>query len=202
MSDPNALLALAQQVEARTWPDELDQATLLAGFTDITGLPSDSVSASTFEDCFLDAVGQAGGNLEMRPGGWKVNVSASLVKLALTTALMTGVMWEAGFDQLPAYVLPAVLPLVVDVERATLSREQKTLLMQLRSAAVGSTGAVVQPAVLYSRLPQSVQDQVSPLDFEDFVQALIEAGEVDDAGYTDVRLRLPADPAWLRITWT
>lgn len=202
MPDLDAPLTLTQQVEARTWPDELDQVTLLAGFTDITGLSSDSVSASTFEDCFLDAVGQAGANLEMRPGGWKVNLSASLVKLALTTALMTGVMWQAGFDQLPTYVLPAVLPLVVDVKRATLSRGQKTMLMQLRSAAVSSTGAVVQPAVLYSRLPQSVQDDVSPLDFEDFIQALIESGEVDNAGYTDVRLRPSADPAWLRITWT
>jgi hypothetical protein len=137
----------------------------------------------------------------MRPGGWKVNLSGSLVKLTLTTALMTGVMWEAGFDQLPAYVLPAVLPLIVEVERATLSREQKTLLLQLRSAAGSTTGAAVQPAVLYNKLPQAIRDQVSSLDFEDFIQALIEAGESDDAGCTDVRLRPTTTPAWIRITW-
>ena len=202
MPDPHTPITLKEQVEAHPWPAELDRAALLAGFAEITGLPGNSISASNFEDSFLDAVGQAGGNLEMRPGGWKVNLSGSLVKLALTTALMTGVLWEAGFDQLPTYVLPAVLPLVVDVERAALSREHKTLLLQLRSAAASSTGVAVQPAVLYNKLPQPIRDQVSPLDFEDFIQALVEAGEADDAGYTDVRLRPADSPAWIRITWT
>jgi hypothetical protein len=197
MPDPHTPITLTEQVEAHPWPAELDQAALLAGFAEITGLPGNSISASNFEDTFLDAVGQAGGNLEMRPGGWKVNLSGSLVKLALTTALMTGVLWEAGFDQLPTYVLPAVLPLVVDVERAALSREHKTLLLQLRNAAASSTGVAVQPAVLYNKLPQPIRDQVSPLDFEDFIQALVEAGEADDAGYTDVDLTdLAARHAW------
>ena len=99
-------------------------------------------------------------------------------------------------------VLPAVLPLVVNIKRARLSPADRTLLLELRTNAGAATGATVHPDVLYNRLPAHIQDQVSPLDFTDFMGKLVDYGVADDPGHGDVRLR-PADrTAWIRIRFT
>lgn len=193
--------SLAEELDSYPWPDELDGNSLLAAVSAITGLPPESVGSSVVEDCVLEAAGETNEALEMRPGGWRVKVTSTLVKAAIATGLMAGILSQAGFDQLPTYILPAVLPLIIDVEQAKLSRQQRALLLQLRAHAGNAAGVAVQPDVLYNRLPASVRGDISLLDFCDFMQALIETGHADDAGYTDVRLRRADHPAWIRITW-
>jgi hypothetical protein len=56
----------------------------------------------------------------------------------------------------------------------------------------------VHPDVLYNKLPLDARDQLSPLDFQDFLDAFIAA---DDAGGGDVRRRDPHQPCWIRVTF-
>jgi hypothetical protein len=106
-------------------------------------------------------------------------------------------MYAGGFDQIPAYVLPAILPLLVDMDRVRLSRGDRQLLAVLRFNAGAAAGQPVHPDVLYNRLPDDVRQDVSPLDFADFTARLIAAGEADDPGYGDVTLL--DRPRWIRI---
>jgi hypothetical protein len=152
------------------------------------------------EDAVLGAL-EPDRALQMRPGGWIVDLSSTVVRSAVAAALIGGAMWPAGLDQLPGFVLPAVLPMLFDIRRARLTRQDRRLLVDLR---LRTTAQQVDwpwpPAAMYQRLPAAVQQSVSEDDFADFVQRLVAVGEADPAGYGEVRLRPGGQPAWLRIT--
>ncbi len=139
--------------------------------------------------------------LHVRPGGWIIDLRDSATRTVLAAALVGGMMLPAGFDQLPAYVLPAVLPLLIDVRKVRLSRGDRKLLLELRLSQTPAQAAISwTPDALYGRLPAVVQQQVSPIDFADFVDRLVQAGEVDDAGSDEVVVRPANKPAWIRIS--
>jgi hypothetical protein len=154
-------------------------------------------------DAFEDAVRgslDASTGLSMRPGGWTIDLSAAAARSAIAAALIAGAMWPLGLDQLPAFVLPAVLPMLIDVRRSVLTRTEKALLLELRLAAHDDLDYPWPAAALYGRLPEHVREQVSPTDFADFLDALVAAGHADPAGYEEYRVRPAGRPAWLRLT--
>lgn len=194
------VLTLTQAIDAAGVPDELDEARLLALLHAVAGLDSEThpFAVGACEDA-LAAQGPAEPVLEIRPGGWVVHTTTSLARAALTSAVMTAVFYAGGFDQIPAYVLPAVLPLVIDVDQVRLSRGDRKLLALLRTNAAGAAGQPVNSDVLYNRLPAQVRQEVSPIDFADFVDKLVAAGEADNAGFGDATLR--DRPRWIHITF-
>jgi hypothetical protein len=193
-------LTLADAISIAGIPDELDQPALLDFLRNVTGIDTDTYPFAVIaaEDA-LAANGRGTPVLEVRPGGWVVDTTSSLARAAVTAALMTAVMYAGGFDQIPAYVLPAVLPLVVDLDRVRLSRSDRKLLALLRVNAGAAAGQAVNTDVLYNRLPASIRQEISPLDFADFVDRLVAAGEADDPGFDDVVLR--NQPRWIRISF-
>jgi hypothetical protein len=170
-------------------------------FQEMTGLPDGDGDAAfdQVEEALLAGMGEPG--LQVRPGGWVIDLRASAVRTALAAALVGGVMWQAGLDQLPGYVLPAVLPLLVDVRHARLTHGDRKLLLELRLAQTSAQAPLPWSAdALYGRLPAAVQQQVSPVDFADFVERLVQAGEANRAQSEEVVVRQAGDPAWIRIT--
>ena len=179
----------------------LDEDGLATFFESVTGLAaSDHPEAISACEAALEAhVDPSQPEFESRLGGWIVDLKSSTAKFALSTAVMTGVLVAGGYDQIPAYVLPAVLPLLVDVERAKLNRGDRKLLVQLRNAPGLSMGKPVDTDELYNALPASVRHQISPIGFAEFVEKLVAAGEVDEAGGGQVAVR--EHPKWLRISF-
>lgn len=194
-------LILTDAIISAGVPKELDQQALLDLLWNVTGIGPDThpFAVAAAEDA-LAADGRGTAVLEVRPGGWVVDTTGSLARAAVTAAVMTAVMYAGGFNQIPAYVLPAVLPLVVDLDRAKLSRGDRKLLALLRVNAGAAAGKPVNTDVLYDRLPASVRPELSPVDFADFVDRLVAAGEADDPGLDDVVLRDHA--RWIRISFT
>lgn len=169
-------------------------------FQEVTGLSGLDAAFEQVEDALLAGLGELPG-LQVRPGGWVIDLRASAVRTVLAAALVGGVMWRAGLDQLPGYVLPAVLPLLVDVRQVRLTHGDRKLLLELRRAQTPAQVPLPWSAdALYGRLPATVQQQVSPVDFADFVQRLVQAGEANRAQSEEVVLRQAGDPAWIRIT--
>lgn len=139
--------------------------------------------------------------LQMRPGGWTVDLSSTVARFAVASALIAGVMWHEGLDQLPGFVFPQVLPLLFDIRKARLSKQDQQLLLHLRLNSTTEQLAYPWPAeALYERLPDELRDKVSPVDFEDFVTRLVQVGEADDAGFDEVRVRPSGSARWLRIS--
>jgi hypothetical protein len=181
--------------------ETLDEDDLVALFESITGLAADDhpEAMSACEAALGAHLDSSQPQLESRLGGWIVDLKSSTAKFALSAAIMTGVLVAGGFDQIPAYVLPAVLPLLVDVERAKLNRGDRKLLVQLRDAPGLSMGNPVDMDALYNTLPASLRRQISPINFAEFVEKLVAAGEADEAGGGQVALR--EHPKWVRISF-
>ncbi len=170
-------------------------------FADATGLDQDRLADAweAVEDAVLAALPDRTG-LHVRPGGWVVNLGSSVVRTVVAAALVGGALWHGGLDQLPGYVAPAVLPLLVDVRKVRLTRAESRLLVDLRLSQTATQMNWPWSAdALYSRLPPQVQERVPPGDFADFIDRLVQAGEADPAGYDEVRLRPAGHPAWIRI---
>jgi len=192
---------LEEFVDSIRVPGEVDRDWLV-GFLGEIGITADTPLAEISEDLFLHASGQLSGELEMRPGGWKVGLSGQAIKAALVTVVVGSAMFAGGMDEIPKEVLLVVVPVLVDIEKVRLNRREKELLVRLRSSAAGLEGLALHPQVLYDRFDAGTRSRLNFDDFAAFMDHLIDAGEADDAGYGDVRLRKAAGSAWIRLTWS
>lgn len=191
-----------EDIVAGAGDGELTDDALRLLFSDVTGLDLDRWAGAweTVESAVLATRADLTG-LHMRPGGWVVNLRASAVRAVLVAALLGGAMWPAGFDQLPGDVLPKVLPLLIDIRRSRLTRSEKRLLVDLRLSQTASQMAYPWPVeALYGQLPDEARTRVSPVDFADFIDHLVQVGEADRVDHDEMKLRSPGRPAWLRIT--
>ena len=181
--------------------ETLDEDGLVALFQSVTGLTVDDrpEAVAAYEAALQASLDPSPSELEMRPGAWVVDLKASTAKFAVSAAVLTGVMVASGYDQIPAYVLPAVLPLLFDVERAKLNRGDRKLLVELRTALGRSFGEPADIDALYDRLPARVRDHVPPTDFADFIEKLVTAGEAEELA--DDRVALREAPKWLHISF-
>ncbi|MEU8660252.1 hypothetical protein [Actinoplanes philippinensis] len=180
----------------------LSAADIRQVWTEVTGLDPalDPDAWDTCEDAILGALDPERG-LRLRPGGWTVDLSSTVARFAVASALIAGVMWHEGMDQLPGFVFPQVLPLLFDIRKARLSKQDKQLLLHLRMSTAAEQLTYPWPAeALYGRLPDELRDRVSPVDFEDFVNRLVQVGEADDADFDEVRVRPAGTARWLRIS--
>lgn len=129
-----------------------------------------------FEDAFLLLVeDESFENLDYSPGGWVLTLWDGATKSAILSALMWAMLSMAGYPQLPILVIPAVLPLLFDLKKSRLSASQECI----------HTFLVVQPAIrdkkhgadeLYYSLPKKMQDELSYLDFIEFLEACYKSG--------------------------
>jgi hypothetical protein len=191
---------LLEYLSERDIPEEFDREWLSEAVLTPLGIKADHYLADLCEDILISTADNSTGELHMRPGGWRINLAESLVRTAVASAVVGAGLVFAGVDQVPLQLLPAVLPLLVDLKRVRLNRADRELLIPLRKAAAGLEGFALHPEVLYNRLDPTVQAQLNYRDFLAFTERLIEAGELDNAGGDDIRPRRVGDPAWVRIT--
>ncbi|MFJ4228423.1 hypothetical protein ACIPYV_12755 [Paenarthrobacter nicotinovorans] len=191
---------LLDYLSERDIPEEIDREWLSADFLSPLGIDPDNHMADLCEDIFVSAADNGSGELHMRPGGWRVNLTASIARTTVASAFVAAGLFVAGADQIPLELLPAVLPLLVDIKQVRLNRQDRELLIPFHNAAAGLEGFALHPEVIYNRLSSAERDRLNYGDFVAFTERLIEAGELDNAGGNDIRPRQAGDPAWLRIT--
>lgn len=188
-------------LEALESPETIDRDWLIGSVLSPLGVEEDGYLADLCEDILLSAADDESGQLQMRPGGWRIKLSSSVAKATVAAAIVGAGLLTMGASQIPLTLLPAVLPLLVDLERVKLNATDRELLVPLHHATVGLEGMAVHPRLLYDRLDPSVQAQLNYYDFVAYLERLVQAGEIDDAGLDEVRPREPGQPAWIRITW-
>lgn len=152
-----------------------------------------------FEEIFLEGSSSehGGAELALRPGGWTVKISEGILKGSLTAAILGTILAAAGFPALPALVLPAVFPLLFDLEKVRLTMKEKQVLAALTLRDEARTGQ--PPSKLYQLLPATMRRQLSFLDFSDFLEKCQRAGLADQHLMTGVSLR-PVGEAAFRVT--
>ena len=200
MSDVAVLSSWIDTVEL---PEQVDHDWLVDHVLTPIGIDASSELAAVVEETFLhQAFGDSTDPFEIRAGGWRLNTAATTVKAFIVAALVGSALFIDGAPDIPAELIPAVLPFVIDVERVRLNRRDKELLIPVQRAANGIEGIAVNPRLLYGRLDPAVQAEIEYESFSNFCERLIDAGLMDDPGYGDVRPRPAAEPAWIRVTFT
>ena len=154
----------------------------------------------TFQTAFRTAVADTDAEeaLDLRSGGWVIDLRGGLVRSALATAFLAGALAASGVTGLLPLVAPAVLPLLFDVRQVRLTRSQELILAELQLTPDARSGGLTAEE-LYARLPYQIRDQLSWLDFVDFLDQVRRAGLADPAADGRLILRAP-DKARLRIT--
>ena len=109
--------------------------------------------------------------------GWKVSVTPTVIKFAVTGAILASGLFAAGFTSIPAQVLPAILPFLFDFEKVELSRGDQFLLAKIKLVEEISD-RTLSPDKIYERLPKDIQSQLSQIDFFDFLERLELTGNV------------------------
>lgn len=193
---------LSRWLDSLAMPSQLDRSWLLNDFLMPLGVETDTVFADLCEDIVVGAAAADSSAFHMRAGAWRIDVSGTVTRTLLAAAFLGAALAAIGTSDIPEELYPAVLPLLVDVERIRVSRRDKALLAPLRNASQGVEGIALNPQVLYARLDPSVRSQLCAGDFEDLCERLVEAGHLDDGGYGDVRARATSEPAWIRLTWS
>jgi hypothetical protein len=127
-----------------------------------------------------------------------VDLRGGLARTALATAFLAGVLAASGVTGLLPLVAPAVLPLLFDVRQVRLTRSQELILAELRLTPEARSGGLTAEE-LYARLPPQIQNQLSWLDFVDFLDQVRRAGLADSAEGDRMILR-PPDKARFRIS--
>jgi hypothetical protein len=153
-----------------------------------------------FQSAFRAALadGDSDEALNLGGGGWVIDLHGGLVRSALATAFLAGVLAASGVTGLLPLVAPAVLPLLFDVHRVRLTRSQELVLAELQLTPEARSGGLTAEE-LYAKLPHQIRNQLSWLDFVDFLDQVRQAGLADSAADGRLVLRAP-DNARLRIT--
>jgi uncharacterized tellurite resistance protein B-like protein len=140
----------------------------------------------------------ASGTLAWDPGGWKIKVTGQAIQGVVVAGMMYAVLTALKLDlSLLGTVVPAVMPMLFAVERVKLTTREK----ELHAALVLSDKVRLgTPEELYASLPASVQSQVNPLDFADFVSKLADAGKAERLGYREFLIARPGNSR-LRVTF-
>lgn len=199
MVDENG--TLIEYLDALEVPDGVGRDWLLDEFLAPLGIAPESELADVVEEVVLALLSGDHGAFNLRPGGWRLYVAGTTVKAALAGALLSASLFLQGSTDIPAELLVAVVPLLIDVERVQLNRRDRELLVPLRIAATSLDGLAVDPRALFDRLEPSVRAEVTYGDFLDFCDRLVESGLMDDAGSGMVRTRPDGAETWLRVTW-
>lgn len=204
--------------DAGTLEDYL-QASLTAAAADPAAVSADDLAAvwaqmfpgqdgatrtglRTFQTAFRAAVADAEGEeaLNLRSGGWAIDLRGGLIRTALATAFIAGALAASGVTGLLPLVAPAVLPLLFDVRQVRLSRSQEVILAELQLTPEARSGGLTDKE-LYARLTEQTRNQLSWLDFVDFLDQVRRAGLAEPAADGRLVLRAP-DNARLRLSLT
>jgi hypothetical protein len=125
-------------------------------------------------------------------------VGRSVVQTLIAAALIAGLLAVFGATQIPAAVVTAVIPLLFDVQRVSLSPGQQYVLAELvghREALDGTLSA----RQLRGRLDSETRSSLSFADFLDFLDTCRRAGLAHISATGTVMLR-SGDDARFRVT--
>jgi hypothetical protein len=150
----------------------------------ISDLPNDLLTLFTVEQATLTAVQcatEGSQPLEFSPGGWRIKVGDAVLKSAIMTGVTAGIFVLAGFPDLTPTALSMVIPFLFDVEKVRLDVSQQRLHAML-IAREGVLDQTVQIEVLYKKLPKAIRQELSYLDFCDFIETCRQSGVASEMG--------------------
>lgn len=108
---------------------------------------------------------------------WRIKITPNLAKSSIVAAVMIGLLHAAGATQLASLVLPAVLPLLVDIEAIRLSVKDDLILAEMRRND-NLQDKEFWPQEIYDQLSLATQEQFTFSEFVEVLDALALSGNM------------------------
>lgn len=104
--------------------------------------------------------------------GWSIDLPVVVLQSALTAALLAALVADVGVDSPAVLILAAIIPFLVDVKRISVRESDKRILAVLQPA-IGDHQSVAE---WYEKLPGDLKEEITQVEFLDFLERLSEAG--------------------------
>jgi hypothetical protein len=184
--------------EAREEAIELSHADAEALWR--TWAPADDLLArAAFDRILRWALGIEDDGLYFRPGGWIVEVPATVARIACAAAILAAGFQLAGEDDLDREVVIATAGLVsaMNLRRPTITPDDRLLVERIRDRALDEAPLSVRKA--RKALPRHVRERVTHDDVRTALERLVSAGIADRDG-DEYIVRSTDRQAWIRIS--
>ena len=162
--------------------------------------PDDLLARAAFDRTLRWAVGLEDEGLYFRPGGWTVDLPATVGRLACAAAVLAAGFQIAGLEDLDRELIIATAGLVsaMNVRPVRLKASERLLLDRIRDA--GLSDMPLAPKRARKALPHRVRDRVTREEVQEALEQLVAAGVADRHGTSEYVVRGAGDDAWLRVT--
>ena len=140
----------------------------------------DEDAKSVIEQSFLLLTGnpQEAEELSFGNTGWQISIMPNLVKSSVVASLMIGLLYAAGATQLVSLVLPAVLPLLIDIDSIKLSVKDNLILSEMRRHENLKRKEFL-PQEIYDQLDAQTQGQFTFAEFLEVLNVLSLTGDMN-----------------------
>jgi hypothetical protein len=173
--DLDRVLDAAGVAGSEVAPDDLRRIWRLTGQRD-EALFDDFVAAvaATCEPAWKGPALEPG-DLGLRVGHWKIDLTKAGVRAAFRAALVATVLVPRGLGDFTVGFVTTVLPAVFDIEHVKLSAGDSRLLVELRLKREIRSN-LMREDELYEALPADTRAVINRYDFADFIERLREGG--------------------------
>ena len=133
----------------------------------------DEATRQAIEQSFLCLSGhpQAAENLAFGGDAWRVKIAPNLIKTSVVASALIGLLHATGVPQFAALALPAVLPLLIEIDTIRLSVKDNIILSEMRLNSHIKYGENA-PLEIYRQLSADTQENISYGEFLETLDAL------------------------------
>jgi hypothetical protein len=167
------ILDAAGVASSEVGPDDLRRIWRLTGQRD-EALFDDFVAAvvATCEPAW-EGPALEPGDLGLRVGHWKIDLTKAGVRAAFRAALVATVLVPRGLGDFTVAFVTTILPAVLDIKHVKLSAGDSRLLVELRLKREIRSNLMSEDE-LYEALPAQTRTVINRYDFADFIERLRE----------------------------
>jgi len=160
----------------------------------------DLLARAAFDRTLRWALGMEDEGLYFRPGGWIVDLPATVVRLACAAAILAAGFQFAGLDDVDRELVIATAGLVsaMNVRRVRLAAEDRLLVERMRDQSL--TDLPVSSKQARRALPRRVRDRTTREQIHDALERLVAAGVADRAPGGEYIVRAAGREAWIRVS--
>jgi hypothetical protein len=159
----------------------------------------DVLARAAFERSLRVVAGLEDEGLYFRPGGWSIDLPATIARTVCAAAILAALFELAGLHDVDREILISTAGLItaMDVSPVRLNRQERRLADQLRQANM--TGTPISAEEARSTLPRSRRRKLDSDVIADALDRLVAAGFADSNGDGTWVVRAQGSEAWFRL---
>jgi hypothetical protein len=159
----------------------------------------DILARAAFERTLRAVAGIEDDGLYFKPGGWSIDLPASVARAACAAAILAALFEVAGFHDVDREIIVSTAGILasMDVRPVRLGRQERRLADRLRQE--GLAGVPISAERARRWLPKNRRRSIDDDSVADSLERLVAAGLADREGDDEWIVRAKGSEAWLRL---